>query len=116
VEANRDSVALTGKTPPVIEVKIRLRNNTGKTATFRAPSACKVFRWQIFDTGGSQVQARYDPRGCPDIEVTTQLAPGQQIEEFYSIPLAVERFKPGEKYMANVRYWDQEAQFTFATE
>jgi len=116
VEPNRTSVALAGSVPAVIEVKITLKNNTDKAATFRAPSACKVFRWQIFDTAGAQVQARYDPSPCPDLEVTARLTPGQQVEEFYSIPLVVERYRPGQEYLARVRYWDQEGEFKFSTE
>jgi len=116
LEPNRETVALSGKEPPVIQVKITLRNNTGKPATFTAPSACKVFRWQIFDTAGAQVQARYDPSPCPDATVTTTLASGASLEEFYSILLIPERFQRGQKYLAHVRYWDQEGEFTFTTE
>lgn len=116
IEPNRDSVTLTSKEPAVIQVKVTLRNNTGENVTLRAPSACKVFRWQIFDTGGGQVQARYDPTPCPDLDVATRLAPGQSIEEFYSIQLVVERYRPGEKYLVNARYWDHEAEFIFNAE
>jgi len=116
IEPNRDSVALASKEPAVIQVKVTLRNNTDKTVTLAAPSACKVFRWQVFDSSGAQVQARYDPSPCPNLDVATKLAPGAAIEEFYSIPLAPERYQPGQKYMVHARYWNHEAEFVFNAE
>ena len=116
IEPNRDVVALASKEPAIIQVKVVLRNNTAKTVVLNAASACKVFRWQIFDTSGAQVQARFDPTGCPEFKVSTQLQPGAAIEEYYSIPLEIQRYKPGQEYMVNARYWDQEAEFVFKTE
>ncbi|MCE9521604.1 MAG: hypothetical protein K8S25_04140 [Alphaproteobacteria bacterium] len=113
LEPNRDVVALTGKEPAVIQVKVTLSNNTAKTVALNAQSACKVFRWQIFNTGGGQVQARFDPIGCPEVAVMAQLAPGAKLEEFYSIALEAERYTPGQDYLVNARYWGHEGEFVF---
>lgn len=116
MEPNRASVALASKEPAVIQVKVTLRNNTGETVVLSAPSACKVFRWQIFDVNGSQVQARYDPVGCPEVAVQAGLKSGAMLEEFYAIPLEVSRFDAGQKYVVHARYWGHESEFEFSTE
>ena len=116
MEPNRETVALASKEPAVIQVKVTLRNNTGETVVLDAPSACKVFRWQIFDNNGAQVQARYDPTGCPEVAVQAGLKPGATLEEIYSIPLEVSRFEVGQIYVVHARYWGRESDFEFKTE
>ena len=116
IEPNRGTVTLKGGVPPVIEVKVTLRNNTSDVRTFGAPSACRIFRWVILDRAGAQAQARTDEAHCPDQEVKVQLKPGQSIEEFYAIPLLVERFNAGRDYTVRLSYWGVEGEFSFTAE
>lgn len=117
IEANRDSVALVGKEPAVIQVKVTLRNNTRDTVTLKAPSACKMFRWQIFSRSGEMVQSKTaNEEICPGTEVTAVLPPGEKLEEFYSIALVGQRYTPGDDYLVHARYWGYEAEFQFKAE
>jgi len=114
LEANRDSVPLSRQEPAVIQVKVTLRNNTSKAVTLKAPSACKMFRWQIFNRSGEMVQSKTaNEEICPGTEVSAILPPGQKLEEFYSIALVARRYTPGQDYLVQARYWGYEGEFQF---
>jgi len=116
LEPNRERVAVDGKDPAVIQVKVLLRNNTREDVTLNAPSACKLFRWQIFSRAGDMVQSKVTEDSCPDKAVSAILPPGQTLEEFYSITLVPERYHAGEDYLVHYWYWGHEGQFQFAAE
>jgi hypothetical protein len=116
LEANRDRVALADKTPPVIEVKVSLRNNTKDPVTLSAASACKVFRWQIFARSGEMMQSKTNEESCPPGEVSAVLPSGQKVEEFYSIALETQRYRKGEDYQVRYWYWSYEGAFEFRAE
>jgi hypothetical protein len=115
-EPNRDSVPLKSAEPAVIQVKVTLRNSTGKPAFLKAPSACKIFRWQIFARSGDLVQTVVPKDDCPQRAVESQLAPGQSFEEFYAIVLEAQRYTPGDDYLVSYQYWGYEGEFQFKAE
>lgn len=115
LEPNRDSVTLGGKAP-VIEVKVSLRNNTAAPVTLKAASACKMFRWQIFDRTGDMIQSKVNEETCPTTEVSAVLPPGQKLEEFYAIALVPHRFTAGQDYLVHYWYWGYEGEFQFKAE
>jgi hypothetical protein len=116
LEPNRDAVQLVGSVPPVIEIKVTLQNNTPDPAALKAPSACKVFRWQVFSRSGEMVQTRVSDVQCPELAVSAGLQPGQKLEEFYSITLVPSRYIAGQDYQVRVWYWGYESEFQFSAE
>ena len=116
LEPNRDSVQFTGTEPPVIQVKVSLRNNTDADVTLKAPSACKMFRWQVFDRSGDMLQSKVSEDTCPNTEVVAILPPGEKLEEFYAITLAPTRYRAGDDYLVHYWYWGYEGQFQFKAE
>ena len=115
-EPNRDTVKLQGAEPTVIQVKVNLRNNTSKQATLNAPTACKVFRWQIFARTGELVQTVVPQDTCPQSPVTAYLPAGEHVEEFYSIVLEAQRYEAGHDYLVSYQYWGYEGEFQFKAE
>jgi hypothetical protein len=114
-EPNRDSVPL--KSEPVIQLKVTLRNNTRETVVLRAPSACKVFRWQVFSRDGNMVQSKVnDENACPNGEVSANFPSGEKVEEFYSIVLEASRYRGGDDYLVHYWYWGYEGEFQFKAE
>lgn len=116
LEPNRERVQLTGPEPPVIQVKVSLRNNTREDLTLKAGTACKVFRWQIFDRSGDMLQSKVSEESCPQTEVTAILPPGERLEELYSIALVPTRYRAGDDYLVHYWYWGYEGQFQFTAE
>ena len=114
-EPNRDSVKLSGD-DPVIQAKVSVRNNTRETVTLTAPSACKIFRWQIFSRAGEMMQSKATEYDCPAGEVSAILPSGEKLEEFYSIALAPTRFRAGDDYLVHYWYWGYEGEFQFKAE
>lgn len=114
-EPNRDRVALNGDSP-VIEVKVLLRNNTRETVTLKAASACKMFRWQVFNRAGDMVQSKVSEDNCPTTEVSAILPPGEKLEEYYALALVPTRYRAGEDYLVRYWYWGYEGEFQFAAE
>lgn len=115
-EPNRDKVALSSKEPAVIQVKVTLRNNTSKQTTLTAPTACKIFRWQIFARTGDLVQTVVPEDTCPKAPVTAYLPSGEHVEEFYSIVLESQRYERGHDYLVMYQYWGYEGEFQFKAE
>ena len=115
-EPNRDRVPLQGKEPAVIQVKVSLRNSTADAVRISAPSACKIFRWQIFDRAGDMIQSVIPEDTCPHREAAANLPAGQSVEEFYSIALEEHRFTPGHDYLVHYWYWGYEGEFQFKAE
>jgi hypothetical protein len=115
-EPNRDSVKLQSAEPAVIQVKVSLRNSTSTQATLKAPTACKIFRWQIFARSGDLVQTVVPNDNCPQTEVTAYLPSGERVEEFYAIVLEAHRYKPGQDYLVSYQYWGHEGEFQFKAE
>lgn len=116
LEPNRERVSLQGNVPPVIEVKVTLKNNTSKDVALRAPSACKIFRWQVFSRSGELMQSKVHEDSCPASEVSVGLGTGLKIEEFYSVNLVASRFSAGQDYQVRVWYWGYEGEFQFTAE
>jgi hypothetical protein len=115
-EPNRDTVKLGSSEPAVIQVKVNLRNSTSKPAPLNAPSACKIFRWQIFARSGDLVQTVVPKDDCPQTPVAVTLGSGAHVEEFYAIVLEAHRYKPGEDYLVSYQYWGYEGEFQFKAE
>jgi hypothetical protein len=114
-EPNRDAVPV--KSDPIVQVKVTLRNNTRETVVLRAPSACKVFRWQVFSRDGNMVQSKVnDEAACPNSEVSANFPSGEKVEEFYSIVLEAGRYRPGDDYLVQYWYWGYEGEFQFKAE
>ena len=116
IEPNRESVALSGQEPPVIQVKVRLRNNTADPANLSSPSACKIFRWQVFSRDAELMQSKTNEDVCPQGEVHAVLPSGKSVEEFYSIALEPQRYRAGDDYQVRYWYWGYEGAFEFRAE
>lgn len=116
LESNRETVKLVGNVPAVIELKVKLQNSTSQAVQLSAPSACKIFRWQVFNRAAELVQSAIPDDKCPETPVSAALGSNQKIEEIYTIPLAPERYTAGEDYLVHVWYWGYEAEFQFKAE
>ena len=116
LEANRDTVKLASSVPTVIEVKVKLQNSTSQAVQLSALSACKIFRWQVFNRAAELMQSAIPDNKCPETPVSAALGASQKIEEIYTIPLAPERYTAGEDYLVHVWYWGYEAEFQFKAE
>lgn len=115
-EANRTTVTLTGREPPVIQVKVKLRNNKTDAVTLKAGNACKIFRWHIYNRGGELMQANTNQYACPAVEAVAILPSGKSVEEFYSIALVPTRYTADEDYLVHYWYWGYEGEFQFKAE
>lgn len=116
VEPNRDSISLADPGPAMIEMKLTLRNNTRNKVTLTAPTACKIFRWQIFSRSGELMQSKINEDSCPASGVAVGLPSGEQVQEYYSILLSQTRYRQGEDYQVRVWYWGYETEFQFKVE
>lgn len=116
VEPNRDAVALSGTVPPVIEMKVTLKNSTPKSVALTATSACKVFRWQVFSRSGEMIQTRVSDDKCPETPISAGLGSGQKLQEIYAITLVPGRYIAGNDYLVQVWYWGYETEFQFRAE
>jgi hypothetical protein len=113
IEPNRERVSFAGAEPAVIQVKVTLRNNTRDPVTLSVGSACKIFRWQVFNRGGELIQSKVAEDICPISETGAVLPSGKTLEEFYSIALAGTRYRSGEDYQVRYWYWGYEGEFEF---
>lgn len=116
IEPNRESVSFADGAATVIQVKVKLRNNKRDTVQLSAPTACKIFRWQIFSRGGDLLQSKPAEDICPAGNTGTVLSPGNALEEFYSIELVSTRYRSGEDYQVRYWYWGYEGEFVFKVE
>ena len=116
LDANRSTVTLASVEPAVIELKVTLKNSTQKAVALSAPSACKVFRWQIFSRSGEMVQSKIADDKCPETPVSAGLASGQQLQEIYALALVTDRYKAGHDYQVRVWYWGYKSEFEFSAE
>ena len=116
IEVNRESLSFAGSEPAIIQVKTTLRNNTAKDVSLSAGSACKIFRWQVFNRSGELKQSKAAEDVCPMTAASAILPPGEKLEEFYSIALAASRYRAGEDYQVRIWYWGYEGEFVFKVE
>lgn len=116
LEPNRDAVALHGAAPAVIELRVTLKNATPNAVALSAPSACKIFRWQIFSRSAELMQTSVPDDKCPEVTASTGLRAGEKLEEFYAIALVADRFQAGNDYQVRVWYWGYESTFQFRAE
>jgi len=107
VEPNRTEVDLGSSTPPVIQLHVKLKNNTGAAVALEADSPCKLLKWIVIALpSGDLVQARGGPEvQCPDQPTKHTLQPGEEIEEFYPLELIPARYSASGAYQAHVKYW-----------
>jgi hypothetical protein len=116
LEPNRDAVALHGTVPPVIQLRVTLKNSTQNAVALDAASACNIFRWQIFSRSAELMQTSVPDDKCPSVPVTAGLRSGEKIEEFYAISLVPDRYQAGNDYQVKVWYWGYEGTFEFRAE
>ena len=116
VEANRTEVDLASSEPPVIQLHIKLKNNTGADVPLEAESPCKILKWIVLALPSMDlVQARGGPEvGCPDEAIHETLAPGKEVEEFYALALIPDRYRTSGAYQAHVKYFGYKAIVPFA--
>jgi hypothetical protein len=116
IEANRTTVDFASREPPVIQLHVKLKNNTDKSVTLEADSPCKILKWVVLSAPARDlVQARGGKEvECPDQPLRQNLAPGQQIEEFYALVLTPERFAAAGDHEAHVKYWGYTAVVPFS--
>jgi hypothetical protein len=116
IEPNRDSVSFAGTEPAIVQVKVTLRNNTADAVNLSVASACKIFRWQVFNRGGELIQSKVAEDICPISATGAILPSGKTLEEFYSIALAGSRYRAGEDYQVRIWYWSYEGEFVLRVE
>lgn len=111
VESNRDVVDFGAKEPPVIQLHLKLKNNTDKLVALEAESPCKILKWIVLaipsmdlvqGRGGKEVE-------CPDQPIKHTLSPGEQVEEFYAVELIPARCTAAGDYQIHLKYWDHKA-------
>ena len=107
IEPNRGLVDLGSNEPPVIQLHIKLKNNTGSDVQLEAESPCKILKWIVLAVpsmdliqgrGGREVE-------CPDQPIKQTIVPGQEIEEFYALELIPARYAAAGEYQAHIKYW-----------
>ena len=107
IEPNRTVVDLGSSEPPVIQLHIKLKNNTGKDVELEAESPCKILKWIVLAApsmdlmqarGGKEVE-------CADQPIKHTLQPGQELEEFYAMELIPARYTTAGDYQAHIKYW-----------
>jgi hypothetical protein len=115
VEPNRTLVDFASSEPPVIQLHVKLKNNTSKLVELEAQSPCKILQWVVLTDAQEFVQARTGKETeCPDQPTRQTLSPGQQFEEYYALILTPARFDKEGKYQAHVRYWGYRTQIDFS--
>lgn len=115
IEPNRTAVDFASSEPPVIQLHVKLKNNTSEKVVLDADSPCKVLQWVVLTDAREFVQARSGKETeCPDQPIHQTLQPGQQLEEFYALILNPERFDSAGTYQAHVRYWGYRTEIDFS--
>ena len=115
IEPNRTLVDFASSEPPVIQLHVKLKNNTGQPVTLDAQSPCKVLQWVVLTDEQEFVQARSGKEAeCPDQVIHHTLQPDEQLEEYYALILTPDRFATEGKYEAHVRYWGYKTQIDFS--
>ncbi len=115
VEPNRTIVDFGSSEPPVIQLHVKLKNNTNESVTLESASPCKVLEWVVLSSAHEFVQARSGKEAeCPDRIIHQTLEPGKELEEFYALILGPERFETAGQYEAHVKYWSYKAQVDFS--
>jgi hypothetical protein len=115
IEPNRTLVDFGSSEPPVIQLHVKLKNNTNENVTLAADSPCKVLEWVVLTSGHEFVQARSGKEAeCPDQPIRQTLEPGKELEEFYALILGPERFETAGQYEAHVKYWGYKTQINFS--
>lgn len=107
VVPNRTLVDFGASEPPVIQLHVKLKNNTNNPVTLEAESPCKVIKWVILAAPSmDMVQARGGAEvACPDQPIRRQFEPGQEIEEFYALELNPVRFSTAGDYQIHIKYF-----------
>lgn len=115
VVPNRTVVDLGAKEPPVIQLQVTLKNNTGSDVTLEAESPCKVIKWVILASPSMDlIQARGGTEvACPDNPIRRTFVPGQKIEEFYALQLNPSRFRTAGEYQIHIKYFGYKAVVPF---
>ncbi len=115
IEPNRTQVDFASREPPVIQLHVKLKNNTNDAVTLEAESPCKILKWVVLNTALDLVQARGGKEvECPNQPLRQTLAPGQEIEEFYTLELTPSRFTVSGDYQAHVKYWGYKSVVPFS--
>lgn len=107
VVPNRTVVDFGAPEAPVIQLHVKLKNNTGNNVTLEAESPCKIIKWVILAAPSMDlVQARGGEEvACPDQPIRKTFAPGQEIEEFYALELNPSRFTTAGDYQIHIKYF-----------
>lgn len=115
VVPNRTVVDFGANEPPVIQLQVKLKNNTGSDVTLEAESPCKVIKWVILAAPSMDlVQARGGAEvACPDQTIRRAFVPGQEIEEFYALELNPSRFSTAGEYQIHIKYFGYTAVVPF---
>jgi hypothetical protein len=115
IEPNRTLVDFASSEPPVIQLHVKLKNNTSQDVDLEAESPCKILKWVVLNSALDLVQARGGKEvECPDQPTHETLAPGKELEEFYALELTPSRFSASGDYQAHVKYWGYKAVVPFS--
>jgi len=115
VEPNRSAVDFNSSEPPVIQLHVKLKNNTEQSVTLDADSPCRILQWVVLTSEHEFVEARSGKdTECPAQALHQTLAPEKQLEEYYALILSPDRFESAGQYEAHVRYWGYTAVVKFS--
>ena len=115
IEANRTDVDFNAAEPPVIQLHVKLKNNTSQTVTLNADSPCRVLQWVVLTSEGEFVEARSgEETKCADQAMHHTLVPEKELEEFYALILTPDRYATAGKYEAHVKYWGYKSVVPFS--
>jgi len=104
-EASAPAVVTTGET---MQLRLRLRNHSGRALQLTESTRCTVLRWAIIDAQGDTVQTMPN-RPCAQQLATRALPPAQTIERAYQIPITVSRGR----YILRFSFWNYVGEHAF---
>ena len=116
-EPNRDTVKLQGAGTRGHPSQSQPAQQHPNQATLTAPTACKVFRWQIFARAGDLVQSVVPKDTCPQSPVTAYLPVRRSMRRVLcdrarSTALPA----PATTTSCHYQYWGYEGEFQFKAE
>jgi hypothetical protein len=98
-----------------LPISLKLKNNTGDTATLEVPTPCHIIRWYIIGMEGEFVQAPAE-EACSQVVMRASLPAGHFSEDEFTIPLDTQRYHAGQHYKLVLNYWGQDASHEFEIE
>lgn len=88
-----------------LQIRLVLKNPSGKVQYLAQQNTCKVFRWFVLDKNSAFVQSKPKRSSCVAAQIQRGLKPWEEIEEVFDVVLERKRFKQNEDYFLVVEFW-----------